>query len=100
MSNRTGHCHPKPADVSGTSQASQGRSVSDEIALVPRVGEPLRKVVRGGPATFVLGSEREGLPADVLAKCDLRATIPQTPAAESLNVAMAGAIALYERRRS
>jgi RNA methyltransferase, TrmH family len=70
------------------------------IALVPRGGEPLREVVRGGPATFVLGSEREGLPADVLAKCDLRATIPQTPAAESLNVAMAGAIALYERRRS
>jgi TrmH family RNA methyltransferase len=51
------------------------------------------------PATFVLGSERDGLPADVLERCDARATIPLAPAAESLNVAAAGAIALYQARR-
>jgi RNA methyltransferase, TrmH family len=50
--------------------------------------------------TFVLGAEREGLPEEILARCDLRVSIPQQPAAESLNVAAAGAIALYERRRA
>jgi TrmH family RNA methyltransferase len=69
------------------------------IALVPRDGDPLAEVVPSGAVTFVLGSEREGLPPDVLARCDVRATIPQAPAAESLNVAMAGTIALYEHRR-
>ena len=61
---------------------------------------PLAELAFGGLATFVLGAEREGLPVEVLAECDERATIPQAPAAESLNVAMAGTIALYERRRS
>ena len=47
----------------------------------------------------MLGSERLVLPADVAASCDLRVTIPTAERAESLNVAAAGAIALYERRR-
>jgi TrmH family RNA methyltransferase len=49
--------------------------------------------------TFVLGAEREGLPDDVAAGCELRATIPLEPEAESLNVAVTAAIALYEWRR-
>lgn len=69
------------------------------VALVPRNGEPLAEVALGPGATFVLGAEREGLPPDVLARCDVRATIPQAAGAESLNVAIAGAIALYELRR-
>ena len=51
------------------------------------------------PGTFVLGAEREGLPADIAARCDAQVTIPLEPGAESLNVAAAGAIALYEARR-
>jgi tRNA G18 (ribose-2'-O)-methylase SpoU len=48
----------------------------------------------GGVATLCLGAEREGLPADVLAECETRVTIPLRPdAAESLNVAAAAAIA-------
>jgi RNA methyltransferase, TrmH family len=69
------------------------------VALVPRGGEPLAELELGGPTTFVLGAEREGLPDDVLARCEGRATIPQAGGAESLNVAMAGTIALYELRR-
>ena len=46
---------------------------------------------------FVLGAEREGLPKDVLERCDVQASIPQSGDAESLNVAMAGTVALYER---
>jgi TrmH family RNA methyltransferase len=52
-----------------------------------------------GHGTFVLGAEREGLPADVVARCDAQVTIPLEPGAESLNVGAAGAIALYEARR-
>jgi TrmH family RNA methyltransferase len=45
---------------------------------------------------FVLGSEREGLPDEVVATCAASATIPLVGRAESLNVAMAGTIALYD----
>ncbi len=47
-----------------------------------------------GAATLCLGAEREGLPAEVLAECEIEATIPLRPGgAESLNVAAAAAIA-------
>jgi TrmH family RNA methyltransferase len=66
------------------------------VALVPRDGAALADV---SGATFVLGAERGGLPAEVLERCDERATIPLADGAESLNVAAAGAIALYEHAR-
>jgi RNA methyltransferase, TrmH family len=72
------------------------------VALVSHGGVPLEDADLDAPLTFLLGAEREGLPAEVLAQCDGHATIPVAPDAESLNVAMAGTIALYElaRRRS
>jgi TrmH family RNA methyltransferase len=70
------------------------------IALVPRGGVPLADVSLEGDLVFVLGAEREGLPHDVLAACDVQATIPLQGAAESLNVAMAGTVALYEWSRA
>jgi RNA methyltransferase, TrmH family len=75
---------------------------SPRVALVARDGTPLPELELGSEVTFVLGAEREGLPADVLAACEASATIPQPGSAESLNVAMAGTVALYElsRRRS
>jgi len=69
------------------------------IALVPRGGVPLADVDLDGDVVFVLGAERDGLPEDVLASCDALATIPLAGDAESLNVAMAGTVALYERAR-
>lgn len=82
----------------GRFDAAPGR----RIALVARGGRPLPELDLGAGTTFILGAEREGLPEDVLAACEERATIPQPGAAESLNVAMAGTVALYElsRRRS
>jgi RNA methyltransferase, TrmH family len=68
------------------------------VALVADGGEPLDAVELDRYATFVLGAEREGLPEEVLARCNIRATIPVQDV-ESLNVAMAGTIALYERAR-
>lgn len=69
------------------------------IALVAHGGRPLAEIDLSGPVSFVLGAEREGLPEDVLAGCAEVATIPAPGPAESLNVAVAGAIALYERSR-
>jgi len=69
------------------------------IALVAHGGRPLAEIELGDGVCFVLGTEREGLPDDVLAECDKAATIPLAEGAESLNVAVAGAIALYEWRR-
>jgi TrmH family RNA methyltransferase len=69
------------------------------IALVPRGGTPLPELDLTGEIVFVLGAERDGLPADVLQRCDARASIPQAGNAESLNVAMAGTVALYELSR-
>jgi RNA methyltransferase, TrmH family len=69
------------------------------VALVAHGGIPLAELDVSGPATFVLGAEREGLPEEVLATCEERATIPLAPDSESLNVATAGAIALYEHSR-
>jgi RNA methyltransferase, TrmH family len=69
------------------------------IALAPRDGVPLPELDLPERVIFVLGAEREGLPDEVLGAADAVATIPQPGRAESLNVATAGAIALYEWRR-
>ena len=69
------------------------------VALIPRDGKRLADLDLTGTLTFVLGAERDGLPEAVLARCDETATIPLAGGAESLNVATAGAIALYEARR-
>jgi TrmH family RNA methyltransferase len=69
------------------------------VALVPHGGEALDQLALEGPTTFVLGAERVGLPESVAASCAVRASIPLAPGAESLNVALAAAIALYALRR-
>ena len=66
------------------------------MALVAHGGEPLPNVALEGRVAFLLGAEREGLPGDV--PRDVDATIPLA-GAESLNVAAAGAVALYEWAR-
>jgi RNA methyltransferase, TrmH family len=66
------------------------------VALVAHGGEPLAALDLSGRIVFLLGAERDGLPAEV--ERDVEATIP-IAGAESLNVAVTGAIALYERSR-
>jgi TrmH family RNA methyltransferase len=71
----------------------------ERVALVAEGATPLHELELSGPTTFVLGAEREGLPAEVVERSDTVATIAMSGDAESLNVAVAGAIALYERSR-
>jgi TrmH family RNA methyltransferase len=70
--------------------------VGRRVALVAHGGTPLGALDLTGPTTFLLGAERDGLPDEV--PRDAEAWIP-IEQAESLNVAVAGAIALYESRR-
>jgi TrmH family RNA methyltransferase len=66
-----------------------------KIALVPGEGRPLPEVAHSdSEVTLLLGAEREGLPEAIAAQADLTAHIPI--ATDSLNVAMAAAVALYE----
>jgi RNA methyltransferase, TrmH family len=51
------------------------------------------------PLALLFGSEREGLQASLLRAADLRVRIPMTGSAESLNLAVAAGITLYEARR-
>lgn len=80
-----------------------------KIALVPGDGAPLYGVWRSGwpyvnssakvrpEATVMVGSERDGLPQEVVAAADEQAHIPI--AIDSLNAAMAATVALYELTR-
>jgi len=67
------------------------------VALDPAGREELRTVELGAPTVLCLGSEREGLPAEVLAASDAVARIPlRADGPESLGVASAAALGLYE----
>jgi TrmH family RNA methyltransferase len=69
------------------------------VALVLREGEELRGGTIEGDVTLLVGAEREGLPADVVAACGRTAHLP-IAGAESLNAAMAATVALYELART
>ena len=93
-------CVRRPEPCSECRPPASTRRGARRIALVAHEGRPLARIEHEVPITFVLGAERQGLPEDVVAACDETASIAITPHAESLNVAMAGTIALYEFRRA
>ncbi len=51
------------------------------------------------PCAWLFGNEGQGIADDLLARADWRVHIPQSPAVESLNVAAAAAVCLFEQRR-
>jgi TrmH family RNA methyltransferase len=55
-----------------------------------------REVVYRPPVALLMGGEREGLSADQLAACDEVASIPMQGHSDSLNVAVAVGVVLYE----
>jgi TrmH family RNA methyltransferase len=78
------------SDLAGAKLALDGGA---ELPLAAAVAE------LSAPVVLCVGGERDGLPADVLAEADLVARIPQRPdGPDSLNVAMAATVGLYELR--
>jgi TrmH family RNA methyltransferase len=70
------------------------------VALGRDAGVPLAKLEAEPPVTLCLGAERSGLPDAVLRAAACTAHIPlRRGAPDSLNVAMAATVALYERNR-
>jgi len=65
------------------------------VAFVPRDGTPLGRVDLRGPVCLLLGGEGPGLTQALLDVADVTVSIPMVPAVESLNVAVAGALAVY-----
>jgi len=73
----------------------------DAWATVPTGGGSMVDVAAGGGlVALVLGSEPHGLDAELVAACVGTATVETSGAVESLNVAVAGSVALYELSRS
>ena len=70
------------------------------IAAEASGGEPLWSArFPAGPLGWVFGAEGTGLSATARAACALAVSIPIDGAVESLNVAAAAAVCLFERRR-
>ena len=65
------------------------------VATVPTGGEP-PAALPAGPCWLCVGGEANGLPEPWIAAADHRLTLPMAPGVESLNAAIAGAIALYQ----
>ncbi len=69
------------------------------VAADPRAGAALHELRLPQPCAWVLGHEGQGVSARLLAACRLRVRIPQPGGEESLNVAAAAAVVLYESSR-
>jgi len=76
------------------------RDPSSRLVLLTTQGAvPLDDFAFAADDTILLGRESAGVPDFVHAAADARIVIPLQAGARSLNVAMAGAIALYEALR-
>ncbi len=78
-------------------------TLSPRVAVLePRDGTELHRATADleGTLILVLGSEGSGARPDIFDAADVRLTIPMESPVESLNVAVAAAVVLYERRRS
>ena len=66
------------------------------LAAVPRNGTPVSDTDLRGPCLIWLGGEGGGLDAGVVAHADEVLSIPMHPPVESLNIAVAAALIVYE----
>jgi 23S rRNA (guanosine2251-2'-O)-methyltransferase len=62
-------------------------------------GEPVGETDLRGPMALVLGSEGEGLGPELRKRCDRIVSIPLAGELESLNMSVAAALLMYEKRR-
>jgi TrmH family RNA methyltransferase len=69
------------------------------LATVPHGGTPLHEAAFEGPSAILLGGEGGGLAGALVDAADDRITIPMRPPVDSLNVATAAALILYEASR-
>jgi TrmH family RNA methyltransferase len=66
------------------------------VGLAPRVKQLWTSLPAARPIAIVLGEERRGMTAETTAVCDVTVQLPMSGRADSLNVAMAAGVMLYE----
>jgi TrmH family RNA methyltransferase len=84
-------------DVAITALRSAGLQV---VASTVDGGVPLDDADLAAPTAWLFGSEAHGLSADIAEQADIRVRIPMSGSAQSLNVAAAAAICLYQSARA
>lgn len=80
------------ADLSAELNAFRGSL----LCTVPDGGMPIAEADLSGPLGWIFGGEGRGLSEETLRQVPLRVSIPMAGGSESLNVAAAAAICLYE----
>ncbi|HTL90418.1 MAG TPA: RNA methyltransferase [Leptolyngbya sp.] len=75
---------------------SQGMQI---IATVPTANQTYWEIDFSQPSLILIGNEGAGLSTELVELADVQVTIPLTPGVESLNVAIATGLILYEARR-
>jgi len=90
-------CVPAAPGTSSPSEAGGERA--PWVATSSHAGALLGQVELPAPCVWVLGHEGQGVAPALLQRCQLTVRIPQPGGEESLNVAAAAAICLYESAR-
>ena len=91
--------------ASGSALAAAGAWAENEHSRVRLVGTHLkatddyRQVASDQPTVLVMGNEQAGMTDDMTGACDVRVKIPMAGRADSLNLAVATGVMLYELRR-
>ena len=80
-------------------QEARARAPGRLVLLTTDAAEPLTRFAFRADDTVLVGSESAGAPAEVHAAADACVVIPMKPGMRSLNVAVAGAMALGEALR-
>jgi TrmH family RNA methyltransferase len=82
-------------------EAVRGRGVR-VLAMATEGADDLYRTDLTGPVAFLFGNEAHGLPPEVIARADGSVRVPQAGRAESLNLAAAATVCLFEwaRRRA
>jgi TrmH family RNA methyltransferase len=81
-----------PGEVRGWASA-QGMRL---VGLSPRAERVWTEANISGPVALVIGEERKGLSGALMDLCDERVRLPMTGRADSLNVAVAAGVMMYE----
>lgn len=69
------------------------------VAMDAHGSEPLYATDMGAPTAFVFGNEAHGLPQEIVRLADATVRVPHTGRAESLNLAAAATVCLFEWSR-
>jgi TrmH family RNA methyltransferase len=85
--------------VEGLAAADLAQLAVPMVATSSHTEQVLHRVALPSPCAWVMGHEGQGVSAELMARCALTVGIPQPGGEESLNVAAAAAICLYESER-